>query len=131
MNVHTYSFSNRVSSPTFGPLPRIRYYRVPIACQLRGLRFSNRRLLLSQLTDKMCFSTCPVPTIDRYSSPDACQTFYQILRSLVGCLLGQDVYARVGVSRIKYVHQASKAQHVQFGGVGGHAPGYVSIQNYR
>ena len=47
---------------------------------------------------------------------------YQILRSLVGQLLGQDVYARVGVSGFKeYVQQASEAQLVQFGGVGGQA----------
>ena len=47
---------------------------------------------------------------------------YQILRSLVGQLLGQDVYARVGASGFKeYVQQASEAQLVQFGGVGGQA----------
>jgi hypothetical protein len=46
---------------------------------------------------------------------------YQTLRSMVGQLLGQDVYARVGVSGFtEYVQQASEARLVQFGGVGGH-----------
>ena len=47
---------------------------------------------------------------------------YPTLRSAVGQLLGQEVYTRAGVSGFKeYVHQASEAQIVQFGGVGGHA----------
>ncbi|KAG6376081.1 hypothetical protein JVT61DRAFT_2052 [Boletus reticuloceps] len=47
---------------------------------------------------------------------------HQTLRSVVGQLLSQDVYARAGVSGFKeYVNQASEAQLVQFGGVGGHA----------
>ena len=47
---------------------------------------------------------------------------HQILRSAVGQLLGQNVYAQAGVSGFKeYVHQASEAQVVQCGGVGGYA----------
>ena len=47
---------------------------------------------------------------------------YQTLRSMVGSLLSQDVYARAAVPGFKeYVLQASEAQLVQFGGIGGHA----------
>ena len=47
---------------------------------------------------------------------------YQIFRSAIGTLLGQDVYARAGVPGLKeYIIQASEAQLIQFGGVGGHA----------
>ena len=137
----THSLSNRIPSPTSGP---------PKAIQSPILTGSEipviKRTTLSQSptfpspkpNSPESSNTLPTLPTDRQDSaswasiPAQFQPLidiliwmragghYPTLKSVVGALLGKDVYARAGVSKFgEYVLQASKARLVQLGGSGG------------
>ena len=139
----THSFSNTVSSPTSDPpqaahdplltgpksplIEKTVIFQTPTFTSPKFNSLENSNTPPTSPTDRQdCASRASIPAqfqplIDILLRMRA-EGLHQILRSLVGQLLGQDVYAQAGVSGFKeYVHQASEAQLVQCGGVGGHA----------
>ncbi|KAF8559504.1 DUF537-domain-containing protein [Imleria badia] len=137
------SFSNRVSSPTSDPLQAVQnplltgrkspliestaIFRTPAFTSPQFNSPENSNTVPTSPTDRQdCASRASIPAqfqplIDMLIRMRA-EGFHQILRSVVGQMLSQDVYVRAGVSGFKeYVLQASEAQLVQCGGIGGHA----------
>ena len=131
-------FANRVSSPTFNPPPAIpnpllASPKTPLTQRI----FQSPSFAFCSPKNSNTFPTSPIgrqdvaprayipapfqPLIDALIRTRA-EGHHQTLRSVVGQLLGPDVYARAGVTGFKeYILQALEAQLVQCGGDGGHA----------